>query len=170
MLNLNVFSQRVGVLAGKMAKQTSLSKRAQDHAQIAAMMVNLGELIKMTLLTEPPLKEVLGDKANGQAKVDKPELDDGPLIGSYLLGIWALPFPVIEALRWHRDPRTSEITELSPLTIVHAAWSMLSAFNQDQEINLENELIQTDYLQAALGESGVLDCVEIAREFCTVDE
>jgi HD-like signal output (HDOD) protein len=42
-------------------------------------------------------------------------------IGAYLLGIWGLPHPIVEAVAYHHRPSDCVGTGLSPLTAVHAA-------------------------------------------------
>lgn len=152
---LNTSSQRIGLLAGKMAKATDLSIRSKDHAQIAAMMVNLGELIA---LTYP--KQLCSSNA---------EANNYPLLGSYLLGIWAMPFPVIEAVRWHRQPTVSGVNTLSPLAIAHAAWSMFCTYEQQQKCPLDSELIDTSYLAAVANDSLIQQWHDITVEFCSND-
>ncbi len=148
---LNIESQQCGILAARLGKESQLGKRGQDHAQIAGMMCNLGELIALTLLDDAP-----------------PE-GGAPLLASYLLGIWALPFPVIEAVRWHRSPATSGINELSPLTVVHCAWSMLQASKASGEIDLVADVIDVAYLEACVGQSGCEQWQQIAQEFCAIE-
>jgi HD-like signal output (HDOD) protein len=42
-------------------------------------------------------------------------------VGAYLLGIWGLPYAILEAVAWHQRPSESPASEFSPLTAVHAA-------------------------------------------------
>ena len=42
-------------------------------------------------------------------------------IGAYLLGLWGLPFSIVEAVALHHAPRTSACQGVSPLTAVHVA-------------------------------------------------
>jgi HD-like signal output (HDOD) protein len=44
-----------------------------------------------------------------------------PDVGGYLLGLWGLPVPVVEALTFHHAPALSLNERFSPLTAVHAA-------------------------------------------------
>jgi HD-like signal output (HDOD) protein len=47
-------------------------------------------------------------------------------IGAYLLGLWALPDPVVEAVAYHKTPALCAHAALSPLTIVHAAEAIIA--------------------------------------------
>lgn len=42
-------------------------------------------------------------------------------VGGYLLGLWGLPTPVVEAIALHHEPGRSETASFSPLTAVHVA-------------------------------------------------
>ena len=42
-------------------------------------------------------------------------------VGAYLLGLWGLPSPVVEAVAWHHRPRDCPQQTFSALTAVHAA-------------------------------------------------
>jgi HD-like signal output (HDOD) protein len=42
-------------------------------------------------------------------------------VGGYLLGLWGLPFPVVEAIALHHEPARSATVTFSPLTAVHVA-------------------------------------------------
>jgi HD-like signal output (HDOD) protein len=42
-------------------------------------------------------------------------------VGGYLIGLWGLPAPVVEAVALHHTPARATIQIFSPLTSVHAA-------------------------------------------------
>jgi HD-like signal output (HDOD) protein/ActR/RegA family two-component response regulator len=46
-------------------------------------------------------------------------------VGAYLLGLWALPDPIVEAVAYHHAPGRCAHRAVSPLTIVHAAESIV---------------------------------------------
>jgi putative nucleotidyltransferase with HDIG domain len=70
-------------------------------------------------------------------------------VGSYLLRLWGLPFPVVEAIAFHHAPRQTTHPAFCALTAVHAA----NVFEHEDATNFlpapENELDEP-YL-AALG-------------------
>ena len=47
-------------------------------------------------------------------------------IAAYLLGLWGLSAPIVEAVALHHTPEKSELLEPSPLTAVHVANALLS--------------------------------------------
>lgn len=156
MHQLNQFSQKLGMLAEKIASRSGLPARAKDHAQIAGMMSNLGELVAITYQQEI--------EKSGQSELDL------ALIGSYLLGIWAMPFPVVEAVRCHRNPALSKLDQLTPLTVVHAAWAMLTDYAQNNQVTLESEMLDTDYLVKIIGNDVLNEWKNIVENFCQKSE
>ena len=42
-------------------------------------------------------------------------------VAAYLLGLWGLPAPVVEAVAFHHAPEKSDLKKFSPLTAVHVA-------------------------------------------------
>lgn len=42
-------------------------------------------------------------------------------MGGYLLGLWGLPVPIVEAIAFHHRPSSAMENRFSPLTAVHAA-------------------------------------------------
>ena len=127
---LNEESQSLSVLALRLANLTDLTERDRDHAHLAAVMSSLGELIILSF----------GDKFYTKF--------DPPLIGSYLLSLWNLPYPVIEAVRWHRSPTVSGIADLKPLAIVHASWKYHQIHKEYGQTEAFNLLESDEYLNA----------------------
>jgi HD-like signal output (HDOD) protein/ActR/RegA family two-component response regulator len=52
-------------------------------------------------------------------------------IGACLLGMWGLPFPIIEAAAYHHSPRLVEAGERKLLAAVHLADALVSAVDPD---------------------------------------
>lgn len=48
-------------------------------------------------------------------------------VGGYLLGLWGLPTPVVEAIALHHQPTQSFANAFTPLTAVHVANAIISA-------------------------------------------
>lgn len=48
-------------------------------------------------------------------------------VGGYLLGLWGLPTPVVEAIALHHHPAQSTASSFTPLTAVHGANALIHA-------------------------------------------
>jgi len=82
-------------------------------------------------------------------------------VGAYLLALWALPDPLVEALAWHHQPRESFRTDMSPLLLVHVA----DFLEQEGRTPAETQPpLDTDYLREVGVEGRLDDWREAARE------
>jgi HD-like signal output (HDOD) protein len=54
-------------------------------------------------------------------------------VGAYLLGIWGLPFHVVEAVAWHHHPEVGRRAGLSPPSIATLAVSLITQVPMDDE-------------------------------------
>jgi HD-like signal output (HDOD) protein len=147
---INSRSQKLGMLIGKITKNLDiLTDREKDHAQIAGMMVYLGELFALchseSLL---PTSEAPSDTA---------------FQGSCLLAFWGMPFPVIEAVRWFKCPEKSGFNGVTPLTIVNAAWSMSESCLDNGKVNWDHELINREYLESYISKETLNKWAEITE-------
>ena len=67
-------------------------------------------------------------------------------VGAYLLGIWGLPFPIVEAVAWHHRPLESTASEMSPLTAVHVANALETRLHV-QDPDSDQTTIDTVFLE-----------------------
>jgi len=81
-------------------------------------------------------------------------------VGAYLLGIWGLPFPIVEAVAWHHRPSDSPANEMSPLAAVHVA-NVLASQSHMENAHIE-QLIDTVFLERI----GRLDQLETWTSAC----
>ena len=47
-------------------------------------------------------------------------------VGGYLMGLWGLPIPIVEAITFHHAPKAHRLPAFAPLTAVHAANTLIS--------------------------------------------
>jgi HD-like signal output (HDOD) protein len=76
-------------------------------------------------------------------------------IGAYLLGLWGIPWNLVEAAAMHHCPGKSQDTAFSPLTAVHVADVMAYELDTEDQTQLLPDL-DLDYL-ARLGLGGRLE-------------
>jgi len=79
-------------------------------------------------------------------------------VGGWLLGIWGLPVPIVEAVALHHHPTKFLSREFCPLTAVHLADQFLRSANLDAAM----EAVDTEYLRAI----GVLEKLPLWWERC----
>jgi putative nucleotidyltransferase with HDIG domain len=83
-------------------------------------------------------------------------------MGGYLLGLWGLPNPIIEAAAFHHTPASKNGNGLSPLVIVHVANAFANAGHRLCASSSEIEGIDYDLLERA----HLLDHLDQWRDAC----
>jgi HD-like signal output (HDOD) protein/CheY-like chemotaxis protein len=136
------------------AKQIAQAMRADfkvvDETYAAGMLHDAGWLVLMANLAEPCSRVV--DIAR-QDRITLVEAEKRVFntthaeVGGYLLGLWGLPVPVVEAITFHHRPSQSRSKSFCPLTAVHAG----DALVQEQVAvcdGIAAAPLDLDYLQA----------------------
>lgn len=114
---------RTSGIAQGIATQAGLSHEERDHALAAGLLHDVGKLA-LAAIAPDRVNAVFERMAAGEGtfidierKHHKATHAD---VGSYLLGMWGLPIPVVTAIARHHNPEGSE-TALGPATVVHVA-------------------------------------------------
>jgi putative nucleotidyltransferase with HDIG domain len=155
----------VAQIAEAIARDTGADQKLARQAYVAGMLHDVGKLL---LMEWPPSRDPMppGDLAElpqeyGQAvsvpvAQGVPELEAERSafgaghgeVGAYLLGLWGLPDPVVEAVAFHHQPsRASPAGALSPLAAVHAADPLARDAERDTGAALPAGL-DADYISA----------------------
>jgi len=147
----------VGAMAREIAKSQKVSKQFLDDTFVAGLLHDVGQLV---LVCNHPDKydRVLNAVATGKGTIAEAERETFGTthaeVGGYLLWLWGLPDPVVEAVAFHHNPSGCPADGFAPLTAVYVA-NML-------EDSLPNDLpgagvpLDTAYLTRV----GVADAVE----------
>jgi putative nucleotidyltransferase with HDIG domain len=134
-------SQKVGALAGHIARAEGATERVATDARLAGLLHDIGRLIMVTQQPEQ-YKEVFGLLQAGDMTIVQAELRvfgaTHADVGAYLLGLWGLPGAFVEAVAWHHAPAGCPSSTFQAVTAVHAAECLLAAE--------EGGAIDTEYL------------------------
>lgn len=102
---LNDAANKTGALCNQFARLARVPRTVVDHVQIAGMLSIVGQLIALNRrITECPDQETVA-----------PEV-----IGAYLLRLWLLPDPVLEAVAWQHEKPPRHTASITPLVILHS--------------------------------------------------
>jgi len=154
----------VGNLAGKIAKTVSADRRLLDDALMAGMLHDVGELVLAAELPEAKEKTL---QIARERKVPLHEAERDVLgvshaeLGAYLLGLWGLPDPIVEAVAFHHTPSKCLSRAFAVLTPVHAANALLKQADKRPDEQYADGL-DTTYLE----EVGVAQHLPRWRELC----
>jgi HD-like signal output (HDOD) protein len=122
-------SQSVAALAGRIAQIERMDERNTRDSTLAGLFHDIGQLLLASQLPEA-YRDVfqLSRRENlPLARAEKEILGATHAeVGAYLLGLWGLPDPLVEAVAWHHLPEQCPGMIISPLTTVHAAEALLS--------------------------------------------
>jgi HD-like signal output (HDOD) protein/ActR/RegA family two-component response regulator len=117
-------SVRTGTLARVIMQTERADPEDAEDAYVAGMLHDLGKLMLADSLPDQ------FQRAHQLAVERGTCLHEAELelygathagVGAYLLGLWGLPAPIVEAVAFHHSPGHSDLREFSPLTAVHAA-------------------------------------------------
>ncbi len=114
------------LVAARAAKMVAIHEDADrklaDEAYAAGLLHDLGKLVFAANLTED-YRQILNlahEKKISLAAAEREVFGaDHSDIGGFLLGLWGLPVPVVEAIALHHRPRTAAQKAFSPLTALH---------------------------------------------------
>ena len=167
--NLWRHSNRTGALCRTLARAEGIAEASRGTYISAGLLHDVGKLIIAS--SDPRLPGMIWDIATAEAKptwqVEKEMLGCSHAeVRAYLLGIWGLPFPIVEAVAWHHHPSRSSSEEISPLAAVHVA-NALEARSHGKSPNYD-DTIDTAFLERI----GRLHRLEAWMEACgnTLDQ
>jgi HD-like signal output (HDOD) protein len=117
-------SMTAGSFAKTIAKEENQDKVNIDYAFMAGMLHDLGKLVLAANFPEQ-YREILDaiQKENTSLLEREYEMFGATHseVGAYLIGLWGLPGPIIEALAFHHCPSRHMGRQFIPLTAVHIA-------------------------------------------------
>ncbi len=158
-------SMAVGTLAKKIALNESDDKELIDNSFIAGLLHDIGKLVLLAQLLEKYEQAVLlAGQYDMQLRMAEKEIF-GTVhgdIGAYLMGLWGMPGPVVEAIGFHHRIDNYPGWGFSPAIAVHVA-NVLYYENRPDGIIGAPHLLDTEHLQKL----GFGDKIDQWRELCT---
>ncbi len=110
--------------AKAIARAQDTSRKIVDESFAAGLLHDVGKLILASIYAEEssriwklPVEDEVSSLALEREVLGCTHAE----IGGYLLGLWGLPDPVVEAVAWHHQPSAAGPAGFSTLIAVHAA-------------------------------------------------
>jgi putative nucleotidyltransferase with HDIG domain len=117
-------SKKVAALASQIAAAERMCERIVRDSALAGLFHDIGRLTLASQLPGP-YKEVMAAIVHESITPSEAERRlfgaTHAEVGAYLLGLWGLPDPLVEAVAWHHNPSACPGNSFNPLTAVHAA-------------------------------------------------
>lgn len=153
-------STETGALARQISAMEIQDAKTKDYALMAGLLHAVGRLVLAVNRPQDYLEATaLLDDGNmemwqaEQAVFGHSHMD----VGAYLLGLWGLVDPIVEAVAYYQYPQCSHGAGFWPITAVHAASALLRG---EHEAGNQTRFLDTEYLTKA----GVADHVEHWQE------
>jgi HD-like signal output (HDOD) protein/CheY-like chemotaxis protein len=142
-------SQNTAGLAKEITRIEDADRRLQDDAFVAGLLHDTGKLVLASNFPSEYDQVLRTGRAGRLALLAAEEHTFGANhadIGGYLLGLWGLPVPVVEAIALHHQPAASSHMFFSPLTAVHVATALVN-LQQAQDVQGLVEELDLNYLE-----------------------
>lgn len=120
-------SLKVGSNSQLIAKKESQDRKASNDALMAGLLHDSGKLVLAANLPEQFGRAITlaNDKKLCLEAAEREVLGASHAeVGGYLVGLWGLPDPIVEAVAFHHHPGKSQGQTFAPLTAIHAANAM----------------------------------------------
>ena len=117
-------SMTTATWAKAVAKAEGANQSVSDHAFTAGLLHDIGKLILAANCPDQYREVIARSQGEGISPADAETGVFGVThaeVGAYLLDLWGLPAPILEAVAFHHAPSASMDEVFSPLTAVHVA-------------------------------------------------
>jgi len=140
-------SMSVSMFAQTISKKEHLEQNLVNNSLMAGMFHDLGKLILVTNF-QKSYQKILTEAGKSRQNLWDLEYENFGTshaeIGAYLMGLWGLEYPVIEAIAFHHRPGKSLSNSTGLLTAVHFGDAFDRLKNGSNDLNNEDGLKQLD--------------------------
>ncbi|HLK41413.1 MAG TPA: response regulator [Polyangiaceae bacterium] len=116
--------QETSLLVGAVAKRMASEPKRAEEAFTAALLHDVGRIV-LALSVPSRVGALIGAAKTDPRPEHERELDELGVthaeVGAYLLGLWGLPVPIVEAAAFHHAPASVPQRTFETLGIVHVA-------------------------------------------------
>jgi HD-like signal output (HDOD) protein len=120
--------QRTALLTAKLAKFIAPDPKEGEAAYTGGLVHDIGTII-LAMCMPDRLSQVLKTAAGSGRPVDEVEREQlgatHAEVGGYLLGVWGLPLPIVEAVAYHHALRPIPRTRIDSSVAVHVATELV---------------------------------------------
>ena len=138
-------SAQIGALARAIAMSETDDKLIGDYAFMSGMLVDIGQFVFAANMTPDLAKAWHEAQASGKPDwvIERELFGHSHMnVGAYLVGLWGLPNPIIEAVAYHHTPSDYRVTSFSALTAVHVANAIVVGHGKISDANIDGDYVE----------------------------
>jgi HD-like signal output (HDOD) protein len=143
-------SLEVAKAAKNLAFYEGAEKKMVDETYVSGLLHDVGKLVLAVNLPNEYQQalRLMSERKISLAAAEREVFGaDHADVGGYLLGLWGLPVPVVEAIALHHRPNTCLLKSFSPLTALHAG-NVLVSVQHASAVGAPASKPDLDYLSA----------------------
>jgi len=152
-------AQRHGLVCAGIARQLALDPEMGEYAFLAGMLHDVGKLVLASrapkLMRQLTRQGVIGTSVPAKEEEDIAGTTHGRL-GAYLLGLWGLERPIVEAVAFHHEPALVKSSTFDLPSIVHVADALAHAIENERAGRAKDIPVDRAHLET-LGVLGKLE-------------
>lgn len=157
-----------GILARRIAQAQRCDQKLDDQCFLGGLLHDLGSLILAAGMPEQYARVIQNAAKSGRALWQEEQTEFGAThaeLGAYLLGLWGLPNPVVEAVAMHHHPRQCAVPGFTPVVAVYVADNWASTRLPDLQCGCGNADLDLEYLE----QLGFKDQLPEWEQLCLAD-
>jgi putative nucleotidyltransferase with HDIG domain len=135
--------QEHSLMTAKVARRLVSSPRQSQNAFTAALLHDIGKLVLAVCLPEKfkKVRQICSASGRPPYEVEAEVLGvTHAEVGAYLLGLWGLPHPIVEAVAYHHNPGAALERTLDIPTVVSVADALVEELTRKTPFALEEHL------------------------------
>lgn len=132
--------QSHALMTAKLAERFAGTPALREEAFAAAMLCDIGELIFVVECAQQFVDVAQASASDGRPRhvVERERLGvTHAEVGGYLLGLWGLPFPIVEAVTFHHEPARALGSAQELVGIVHVAAELTAVARGERAAGLD---------------------------------
>jgi len=156
--------QKHVMLVGQIASKIQPDKKLSDDCRLAGMLHDIGKLVLASQQPDYVIQAMAtakkGRKSFHQAEQELSGLTHAE-VGGYLMGLWGLPYPIVEVVANHHAPQRVPHPDFDVLSSVYIANHLAKAYQGENTLIGEKQDVGID--MQFLQQLGVADKLESFR-------
>ena len=135
--------QEHSLMTAKVAKRLAPNPRQAQNAFTAALLHDIGKLVLAVCIPEKFARVQVECKKSGRASFEVEAEFLGVThaeVGAYLLGLWGLPYPIVEAVAYHHNPGAALERTFDLPTTVSIANALVEEITRNKPVAMSDHL------------------------------